>query len=100
MKKVEEDGSRGRDPERSGVSSRSVTVQRDKPTSDVCFSKIVFLAFIARLITSTAGMEHKSQKIKVFGCARFDVRRVTRCVKWWCPILSGCWPEVGLNIFK
>ena len=30
VKKVEEDGSMGRDPERSGVSSRSVPVQRDK----------------------------------------------------------------------
>ena len=34
VKKVEEDGTRGRDPERSGV-SRSVPVQRDRPTSDM-----------------------------------------------------------------
>ena len=33
VKKVEEDGSRGRDSERSGVSSRSVPVQRDSSTS-------------------------------------------------------------------
>ena len=33
MKKVEEDGSRGRNPER-GVSSRSVPVQRDRLASD------------------------------------------------------------------
>ena len=33
-KKVEEDGSRGEGCERSGVSSRSVPVQRDRPTSD------------------------------------------------------------------
>ena len=36
VKKVEEDGSRGRDPERSGVSSRSVPVPRDRATSDKC----------------------------------------------------------------
>ena len=36
VKKVEEDGSRGMDPEKSGVSSRSVPVQRDKPKSDIC----------------------------------------------------------------
>jgi hypothetical protein len=35
VKKVEEDGSRGNDPARSGVSSRSVPVQRDRPTSDM-----------------------------------------------------------------
>jgi hypothetical protein len=29
VKEVEEDGSRGRDPERSGVSSRSVPEQRE-----------------------------------------------------------------------
>ena len=33
------------DPERSGVSSRSVPVQRDEPTSEICFGKIGFLAF-------------------------------------------------------
>ena len=47
MKKVEEDGSRLRDPERIPVSSRSVTAQRDRPTSDICFSKVGFLVFIA-----------------------------------------------------
>ena len=62
LKKVEEDGSRGRDPERSGVGSRTVPVQRDRPTSDICFSKIEFLAFIAMVINCTAG---KSQKIEV-----------------------------------
>ena len=55
MKKVEEDGSRGRDPERSGVSSRSVPVQRDRPTRYICFSKIGVLAFIAMVINCTAG---------------------------------------------
>ena len=53
---MKENGSRGRDPERSGVSSRSVPVQRDRPTSDICFSKIVFLAIIAMVINCTAGM--------------------------------------------
>ena len=66
VKKVEEDGSRMRDPERSGVSIRSVPVQRDKPTSDICFNKIRFLAFIAMVINCTAGMEHKSQSTVVF----------------------------------
>ena len=69
MKKVEDDGSRGRDPERSGVSSRSVPVQRDKPTSDICFSKIGFLAFIAMVINCTAGMERKSWKIEILVAA-------------------------------
>ena len=64
MKKVEEDGSRGRDPERSGVSSKSVPVQRGRPSSDICFSKIGFLAFIAMVINCTALMERKSQKIE------------------------------------
>ena len=45
VKKGEEDVSRGRDPERSGVSSRSVPVQRDKLASNICFSKIGFVAF-------------------------------------------------------
>ena len=65
MKKVEEDGSRGSVPERSGACSRSVPVQGDRPTSDTCFSKISFLAFIAMVINCTAGMERKSQKIEV-----------------------------------
>jgi hypothetical protein len=48
VKKVEEDGSRGRDPERS---SRSVPVQWDMPTSDTRFSKFDFFwAFIAMVI--------------------------------------------------
>jgi hypothetical protein len=47
VKKVEEDGSRGRDPERSCVSGTSVSVQRDRQTSVICFSRIGFLAFIA-----------------------------------------------------
>ena len=52
VKKVEEEGARGRDPER-------------RPTSDICFSKIGFLAFIAMVINCTAGIERKSQKIEV-----------------------------------
>ena len=63
VKKVEEDVSRWRDPERSGVSSRSVPVQRDKPISDICFSEIGFFVFIAMVINCTAGMECNSQKI-------------------------------------
>ena len=67
------------------MSSRSVPVQRDWQTSDICFSKIGFLAFIEIVINCTVGMEHKSQKIEVFGgscrevfgCARLDIRRVT-----------------------
>ena len=65
VKKVEEDGSRGRDPKRSGVSSRFVPVQKDRPTSNICFSKIGFLAFIAMVINCTAGMERNSQEIEV-----------------------------------
>ena len=80
VKKVEEDGSSGRDPERSDVSSRSVPVQRDKPTSDICFSKIAFLAIYAMVINCTARMEHKSQKIEVVVAAAegyFGVRDLT-----------------------
>ena len=40
VKKVGEVGSRN--PKSSGVSSRSVLVKRDKPTSDISFSKIGF----------------------------------------------------------
>jgi hypothetical protein len=35
MKNIEDDESRGRDPERRRVSCRSVPVQSDKPTSDM-----------------------------------------------------------------
>ena len=59
LKKVEEDGSRGRYPERSGVSSRSVPVQRDRPTTD-----IYLFVFLAMVIISTARMERKSRKIE------------------------------------
>ena len=45
VRKVEEDGSRVRDPERIPVRSRSVTAQRDRPMSDICISKVGFLAF-------------------------------------------------------
>ncbi len=47
----------GKDPERSDVSSRSVPVQRDKPTSGICFSNIGFFAFIAMAINCTVRME-------------------------------------------
>jgi hypothetical protein len=62
VKKVE-DWSRVRDPERIPVSSRSVPAQRERPMSDLCFSNVVFLAFIAMVINCTASMERKSQKI-------------------------------------
>ena len=80
VKKVEEHGSRGRDPEKSGVSRRSVPVQRDKPTSDICFSKIGFLAFIVMVVNCTAGMKRKSQKIAVVVAAAeryFGMRDLT-----------------------
>ena len=63
LKKGEEDGSSGRDPERSGVSSRSVPVWRDQPTSDICFSNIGYFTFITMVINGTAGMERESQKM-------------------------------------
>ena len=37
VKKVEEDGSRGRHPERSGMSRRAVPVQGDRPTSPTVY---------------------------------------------------------------
>jgi hypothetical protein len=42
VKTVEEDGSRGRDPERSGVSGRSVPVQRDRPSSECVSVRLDF----------------------------------------------------------
>ena len=45
----------GRGPERVHVSSRAVPVPRDRPTIDICYSKIDFLAFIAMVINRTAG---------------------------------------------
>jgi hypothetical protein len=63
VKKVEEDGSRWRDPERSRVTSRAVPVQRDRATSDICLIKIGFLMFIAMVINCTAGMKRKLQKM-------------------------------------
>ena len=76
--------------------------------TDRCFSKIGFLVFIAMVINCTAGIECKSQKIEVVVAAAekyLGVRDltsgcVTGCVEWWCPLLSGCWPEVGLDRFK
>ena len=55
VKKVEEDGSRWRDPERICVSRRSVPAQKDRPMSDICFSKIGFLTFIAVVINHRDG---------------------------------------------
>lgn len=101
----------GREPERSGVSNRSLSVQRDWPTSDILYASIrlflMLLAFIAMVSKCTAGMERKVAENRgcggscrqVLGCARLDVR-VTGCGKWLYPILPSCWPEVGLNRFK
>ena len=54
-----------RDAERIPVSSRSVPVQKDRVMSELCFSKVGFLAFIAMVINCTAEMESKLQKIYV-----------------------------------
>jgi hypothetical protein len=61
VKEVEEDGSRVRIP----VSSNSVSAQRHRPKSDICFSKFGFLAFIAMVINCTSEMGHKSLTINV-----------------------------------
>jgi hypothetical protein len=45
LKIVEEHGSRGRDPECIPMNSRSVPAQMDRPTSDIHFSMVSFLAF-------------------------------------------------------
>ena len=43
--------------------------QRDRPTSDLCFSKVGSLAFIAMVINCIAEMECESQKIDVMVAA-------------------------------
>jgi hypothetical protein len=63
VNKVEEDGSRVRDPKMIPVSNRFSPAQRDRPMSDLCFSEIAFLAFIAMVVNCTAEMERKSQKM-------------------------------------
>ena len=93
VKKVEEDGSNVRDPERIPVSSRSVPALRDKPTSDICF-----LAFLVMVIYCTAEMECQSQKIyvevssagKYLGILDLTSEELV-CVVWWWPVLPGCW---------
>jgi hypothetical protein len=57
-----------RNPERVPV-SRFVPEQRDRPTRDLCFSKVRFLAFISMVINCTAAMQCKSQKIYVVAVA-------------------------------
>ena len=58
------------------------------------------------VINCTEGMERKPQNIEVVvaDAEKYlgvrDILRVTGCVKGWCPILSDCWPEVGLDRFK
>jgi hypothetical protein len=37
----------------------------------------------------------KKMKGTLLGGMRFDFRRVTACVKWWCHILSVFWPGEG-----
>jgi hypothetical protein len=51
-----------RDPEMVSVSSR-FGPQKDRARSELCFSKVGFLAFIAMVINCTAEMECKSQEI-------------------------------------
>ena len=79
------------------MSSRSVPVQRDRPTSDICFSKVGSLAFIAMVINCTTGMEHKSLNIGG-SCKELFGSEELQGVNWWCPNLLGCWLEVGLKI--
>ena len=59
---VEDDGSRMRDPKRIIV-SRLRRIKRDR--NNMCFSKVVVLAFMAMVVNCTAGMESKSQRIDV-----------------------------------
>ena len=59
VKKVAEEGSRVREPVRNPVSSRFVPIQRDRVTSELCFSKVGFLAFIAMVINCTTEMDSK-----------------------------------------
>ena len=100
VKKVEEEGSRVRDPERIPVNSRSVPEQKDRPTSDISFSKLGFLVFIAVVINCTAEMEHESQRIDVVvaaaedvsGYMRFDFGRDTEFVVL-SPQAAGMVPE-------
>ena len=69
------------------MSSRSVPVQRDSPTSDICFSKTGFFCNGYQLycrdgteVAENVGCGGSCRE--VFGCARLEIRRVTGCVKW------------------
>jgi hypothetical protein len=73
--------------------SRSVPVQRDGPTSDIWFSKIGFFS-----VHSNGYQLHcMSQKIEVVMAA---AEKYLGVFEWWCPVLLGCWTEVGLDRFK
>jgi hypothetical protein len=94
VKKVEDDGSRVRDPERISV-SRFLPAQRDRTMSDLCLSKV---GFVAMVINCTAEMECKlagniccgGSCKEVFGYTRFEFRRTTGCVEGWCPVIPVC----------
>ena len=59
---VEEDGSRVRNPKRIPV-NRLRPIESDR--NNMCFSKVVFLAFMTMVDNCTAGIECKSQRIDV-----------------------------------
>jgi hypothetical protein len=75
-----------------------VDATRDKrPTSDICFSKVGFLAFITMNVNHTAEIECKSQNIDVV------VAAAEKCLGVWDltseelqGVLIGGWHAIGM----
>jgi hypothetical protein len=98
VKKVEEGGSRLKDPERIPVSSGSVSAQMDRPTSDTCVSKVGFLAFIAMVINYSAEMERKiTENICCGGSCREELQGV---LSGGVPSSQGRWHGAGADSVK
>jgi hypothetical protein len=99
---VEKDGYRVRDPERIPVSRQRLIESDGK---NMCFSKVGFLAFIAMVISCTAEMDGKSQKIEVvvaevekyLGLRGFTAEQMQQSVEWWGSVLPERLSGVGLD---
>ena len=71
VRKVEEDGSSVRDPKRLLVSRRLLSVQSDRPTNEMCFSNVGFVAFIVMVINCTAGIKVTENSVVVAGAEKY-----------------------------